>query len=131
MVTVCRLVVHPCVGRSLQWCGAHYRVFFVGLAGNNFTSEAVLSTGAIDAVLSEFNCTLPGIEPICDALDIKQICLDDVAKKSNAEYMPFVFETREADADRIIDKVLESYKNRRGSVALRLMPEHGDKDTLP
>ena len=125
-----RLVGCTCVGQDLQLRGAHYTDVFVGHAGNNFTSEAVLSTGAIDAVLSEFNCTLPGIEPICDALDIKQICLDDVAKKSNAEYMPFVFETREADADRIIDKVLESYKNRRGKVELRLMPEHGNKDTL-
>ena len=125
-----RLVGCTCVGQDLQLRGAHYTEVFVGHAGNNFTSEAVLSTGAIDAVLSEFNCTLPGIEPICDALDIKQICLDDVAKKSNAEYMPFVFETREADADRIIDKVLESYKSRRGKVELRLMPEHGNKDTL-
>ena len=70
------------------------------------------------------------MEPIWDALDIKRICLDDVAKRSNAEYMRVVFETREADADRIIDKVLESYKNRRGRVELRLMPEHGNKDTL-
>ena len=44
-------------------------------------AEAVLATGAIDAVLSEFNCTLPGIEPICEELKIKQICLDDVAKR--------------------------------------------------
>ena len=125
-----RLVGCTCVGQDLQLRGAHYQEVFVGHAGNNFTSEAVLSTGAIDAVLSEFNCTLPGIEPICDALDIKQICLDDVAKKSNAEYMPFVFETREADADRIIDKALESYKNRRGKVEMRLMPAHGNKDTI-
>lgn len=101
-----------------------------GHAGNNYTSEAVLATGAIDAVLSEFNCTLPGIEPICDMLNIKQICLDDVAKKSNAEYMPFVFESRASDSDRIIDAVIASYIARRGEVALNLQPEHGNSDTL-
>ncbi|WP_276796927.1 hypothetical protein [Cloacibacillus porcorum] len=125
-----RLVGCTCVGQDLQLRGAHYEEVFVGHAGNNYTSEAVLATGAIDAVLSEFNCTLPGIEPICEALNIKQICLDDVAKKSNAEYMPFIFESRESDSGRIIDAVVASYRARRGEVALNLLPEHGNQDTL-
>ena len=125
-----RLVGCTCVGQDLQLRGAHYEEVFVGHAGNNYTSEAVLATGAIDAVLSEFNCTLPGIEPICEALNIKQICLDDVAKKSNAEYMPFIFESRESDSGRIIDAVIASYRARRGEVALNLLPEHGNQDTL-
>ena len=84
-----KLVGCTCVGQDLQLRGAHYTEVFDGHAGNNYTSEAVLATGGIDAVLSEFNCTLPGIEPICDELMIKQICLDDVAKKANAELKPF------------------------------------------
>lgn len=32
-------------------------------------------------VVSEFNCTIPGLEPIADKLQVKMICLDDVAKK--------------------------------------------------
>lgn len=68
-----RLVGCTCVGQDLQLRGVHYEDIFSGHAGNNYTSEAVLATGAIDAVLSEFNCTLPGIEPICDSLQIKQI----------------------------------------------------------
>ncbi|MEG0722393.1 MAG: carbon monoxide dehydrogenase, partial [Lachnospiraceae bacterium] len=51
-----------CVGQDLQLRGSHYTEIFDGHAGNNYTSEAILATGAIDAVLSEFNCTLPGIE---------------------------------------------------------------------
>ncbi len=68
-----KLVGCTCVGQDLQLRGAHYTEVFDGHAGNNYTSEAILATGAIDAVLSEFNCTLPGIEPICDELKIKQI----------------------------------------------------------
>lgn len=89
-----------------------------------------MATGAIDAVLSEFNCTLPGIEPICDALKIRQICLDDVAKKANAELMPFDFENREEQSFDIIDKIVESYKERRGNVTMRLQPDHGFKNSL-
>ena len=125
-----KLVGCTCVGQDLQLRGAHYTEVFDGHAGNNYTSEAILATGAIDAVLSEFNCTLPGIEPICDELKIKQICLDDVAKKANAELMPFEFEHRAEQSDLIIDKIVEAYKERRGCVPLNLMEEHGNDHTL-
>ncbi len=125
-----KLVGCTCVGQDLQLRGAHYTEIFDGHAGNNYTSEAILATGAIDGVLSEFNCTLPGIEPICDELMIKQICIDDVAKKKNAELIPFNFDTRKEDGDRIIDELIEAYKNRRGKVKLNLLPEHGNKNTL-
>ncbi|NCC44571.1 MAG: anaerobic carbon-monoxide dehydrogenase catalytic subunit, partial [Clostridia bacterium] len=125
-----KLVGCTCVGQDLQLRGSHYTEVFDGHAGNNYTSEAILETGAIDAVLSEFNCTLPGIEPICDELLIKQICLDDVAKKANAELMPFDFMNREAQSEQIIDKIIEAYKERRPKVQQHLMPEHGNDHTL-
>lgn len=125
-----KLVGCTCVGQDLQLRGVHYVDIFEGHAGNNYTSEAVLATGGIDAVLSEFNCTLPGIEPICDELKIKQICLDDVAKKANAELKPFVFENREAQSEEIIDEIIEAYKARRGVVPMNLFPEHGNDNTL-
>lgn len=125
-----KLVGCTCVGQDLQLRGAHYTDIFDGHAGNNYTSEAVLATGAIDAVLSEFNCTLPGIEPICDQLKIKQICLDDVAKKVNAELIQFSYEDRENISNRVMEAVIAAYKERRGQVKLRLLSEHGNKNTL-
>ncbi|MBT9775500.1 anaerobic carbon-monoxide dehydrogenase catalytic subunit [Clostridium sp. MCC353] len=125
-----KLVGCTCVGQDLQLRGSHYADIFDGHAGNNYTSEAILATGGIDAVLSEFNCTLPGIEPICDRLMIKQICLDSVAKKANAEMMEFDFAKREEQSGIIIDKIVAAYKERRGQVPLNLMPEHGNSNTL-
>lgn len=125
-----KLVGCTCVGQDLQLRGAHYTDIFDGHAGNNYTSEAVLATGAIDAVLSEFNCTLPGIELICDQLKIKQICLDDVAKKVNAELIQFSYEDRENISNRVMEAVIAAYKERRGQVKLRLLSEHGNKNTL-
>lgn len=154
-----KLVGCTCVGQDLQLRGSHYKEVFNGHAGNNYTSEAILATGAIDAVLSEFNCTLPGIEPICEELKIKQICLDSVAKKANAEMMEFDFAKREQQSNEIIDKIVGAYILRRGKinvdfsnadkewkplidmlvgaynsihqdVNLNLMPEHGNDHTL-
>ena len=125
-----KLVGCTCVGQDLQLRGAHYTEIFDGHAGNNFVSEAILATGAIDAVLTEFNCTLPGIEPICDELKIKQICIDVVAKKANATLMEFDFTNREEVANDIIDEVIASYKSRRGNVPISLLPDHGNDTTL-
>ena len=125
-----KLVGCTCVGQDLQLRGAHYAELFNGHAGNNFTSEAILATGAIDAVLSEFNCTVPGIEPICDELMIKQICLDSVAKKANASLKSFVFADRERISDEIILEIVGSYKARREKIKLNLLPEHGNNNTL-
>ena len=125
-----KLVGCTCVGQDLQLRGAHYEEIFDGHAGNNYTSEAILATGAIDAVISEFNCTLPGIEPICDRLHIKQICIDSVAKKANAELEEFDFENREEVTEEIIDKIVKSYTERRSNVEMHLMEEHGYDNTL-
>lgn len=125
-----KLVGCTCVGQDLQLRGSHYQEVFDGHAGNNYTSEAILATGAIDAVLSEFNCTLPGIEPICEELHIKQICLDSVAKKANAELMEFDFSRREEQSEAMIDRIVAAYQERRGQVPLNLMPEHGNGNTL-
>lgn len=125
-----KLVGCTCVGQDLQLRGAHYTDIFSGHAGNNFTSEIVLSTGAIDAVLSEFNCTLPGIEPVCEALDIKQFCLDIVSKKKNAEFKPYEFATRAQLSNEIIDAIVENYSARRKKVKINIPKDHGNDDTI-
>lgn len=125
-----KIVGCTCVGQDMQLRGVHCTKIFNGHAGNNFTSEAILATGAIDAVISEFNCTLPGIEPICDELKIKQICVDPVAKKANAELKEFTYETREPVVNEIIDTIIDSYTSRRDVVRMKLLPEHGNDNSL-
>jgi len=125
-----KIVGCTCVGQDLQLRGVHYQEIFNGHAGNNYISEAVLATGAVDVVLSEFNCTLPGIESVCDALQIKQICLDSVAKKANADLMQFKFEDRIKISKDIAQEAIQAYTLRRNHVPLNLMPEHGNDTTL-
>ena len=111
-----RIVGCTCVGQDFQVRKDACTEAFCGHAGNNYTSEAVLCTGCIDLVLSEFNCTIPGIEPICDALQIPQICLDDVAKKKNAESLPYDFAKKKEISAYIIDQAVKSYAGRKNGV---------------
>ncbi|MFL0197056.1 anaerobic carbon-monoxide dehydrogenase catalytic subunit [Clostridium sp. WILCCON 0269] len=125
-----RLVGCTCVGQDLQLRGKHYAEVFSGHAGNNFTSEALIATGGIDAIVSEFNCTLPGIEPITDKFLVKMICLDDVSKKSNAEYIEYSYKDREKISSHIIDEALESYKERRPKIKINIPKNHGFDDVI-
>lgn len=125
-----RLIGCTCVGQDLQLRGKHYQDVFAGHAGNNFTSEAVIATGGVDLILSEFNCTLPGIESIADTMQVKMICLDDVAKKANADLLSYTFNEREKISERIISEAVESYQKRRKQINVRIPKEHGHDDCL-
>lgn len=121
-----RLVGCTCVGQDMQARQDSYGTVYAGHAGNNFTSEAALSTGAIDGVVSEFNCTLPGIEEICKEEDIKIYCLDDMALKAGAELVQYEYAKADEQAERILNGVLESYTRRRGRASIRIPENHGN-----
>lgn len=114
-----------CVGQDFQVRKASCGQAFCGHTGNNYTSEAVLLTGCIDLVVSEFNCTLPGIEDICKQLEIPQICLDDVAKKANAEYLPYRYENSQGITAAIIAKAVTAYTTNHGKTRVNDMKHHG------
>lgn len=125
-----KLIGSTCVGQDLQLRGEHYKEVFSGHSGNNFTSEALIATGGIDLIVSEFNCTFPGIEPITEELMVKMICIDDVAKKKNAEYIQYSYEEREKLSSYIINEAIKSYQNRRKSIKFTFPENHGNDDTI-
>lgn len=125
-----KLVGSTCVGQDLQLRGEHYQDVFSGHSGNNFTSEALIATGGIDLILSEFNCTFPGIEPISEELMVKMICIDDVAKKQKAEFVQYSYEDRENISLYVIEEGIKSYKNRRNKIKINMPANHGNDDTL-
>lgn len=124
-----RIVGCTCVGQDFQLRKAAGTGVFCGHAGNNYTSEAVLMTGCVDLVVSEFNCTLPGIEPVCERMGIPQICLDDVAKKANADYIRYTYKARKDISSLIAGRAIESYSNRSGTRE-NPMRDHGYPDAI-
>lgn len=125
-----KIVGCTCVGQDLQLRGEHYKEVFSGHAGNNFTSEALIATGAIDMVLSEFNCSVPGIESIADKYNVKMLCLDSVAKKSNADLIEYSYDDRETISSTIIKESINSFTNRRKNVEINIPSDHGYDDVI-
>ncbi len=106
-----RLVGSTCVGQELQLrCGCGQSAF-CGQAGNNFTTEAILATGCIDMVLTEFNCTLPGVDSLCQEMGIAQICIDEVAKNAHATMLAYSDAAGITISKEIANKAAERFKN--------------------
>ena len=124
-----KIVGCTCVGQDMESRHTHCKQVFAGHAGNNFTSEVLLSTGAVDLVVSEFNCTIPGIEEVCNKLLVKQVCIDDVAKKKNAQLIPYTYDNGRVIARLVAEEAAGSFKERRKSVNIDL-PEHGNDNSL-
>jgi len=121
-----RLVGLTCVGQDMQSRNACVKTeVFSGQAGNNFTQELLLGTGAIDLVVSEFNCTFAGIEPIAEKYRIKLVCLDDVSKQSTAELLVDQHGQELQLAKTICEMAVRQYRQRRPEVAIRMPSCHG------
>jgi len=125
-----RIVGLTCVGQDMQARAAAVPDgVFAGQAGNNFTQEPLLATGAIDMVVSEFNCTFAGIEPIAERYHIKLVCLDDVCKQSSAELLSDVPGRERQLAQTLCEMAAEQYRRRRALVNIAI-PQHGRNDTI-
>ena len=125
-----KIVGCTCVGQDLQSRGGHYEEVFAGHAGNNYTSEAILATGGIDLVVSEFNCTIPGLEEIAEEYQIEMMAIDDVAKKKDADLIQFNPLQAEEISGQIIEEAINSYQSRRGEVEIDVPHDHGYDDVV-
>ncbi len=125
-----KLVGLTCVGQDMQLRAATASSeVFAGQVGNNFTQEVLLSTGAIDMVISEFNCTFAGIEPIAERYKTKLVCLDDVSKQTTAELLPDIHGQELQLAETLCLMAAEQYLKRREDVIIDI-PEHGYNDVI-
>ena len=125
-----KIVGLTCVGQDMQLRAAAVSPdVFAGQAGNNFTQELLLATGAIDMLISEFNCTFAGIEPIAEKFKIKLVCLDDVSKQSSAELIADEKGKELELAKKLCELASAQYKSRRSEVTIDI-PVHGHTDVV-
>ncbi len=124
-----RIVGCTCVGQDFQLRHNQCENVFCGHAGNNYTSEAVLLTGCVDLVVSDFNCTIPGIEPICKDMNIPQICVDDVAMKKDAIFIEYNDKVKDNITTQIISTSIFSFKNRSEN-RVNKMKHHGYNEAI-
>ncbi len=105
------IVGATCVGQDLQsrlpiGC-------FLGQCANNFGTEPLLASGLIDAVVSEFNCTFPGLTEIAKHEGAKLVAIDDVALIDGAEHISWSPERAREVAREVVVRAIEAFKSRK------------------
>ena len=107
-----RIVGLTCVGQDMQSRAKDSDETFSGHVGDNFTAEAALMTGAVDLLLSDFNCTMQGLDAIAAEQEIPEACIDPVAMLPNAIVLPMEGASTDA-ARRIIKGAADHFAARR------------------
>ena len=106
------IVGATCVGQDLQ-SRIPVGKCFVGQCANNFGTEPLLASGLIDAVVSDFNCTFPGLTAIAKYEGAKLMAIDDVALIEGAELIIWSPDRAKEVAREVIERAIEAFKARK------------------
>lgn len=97
---------------------------FAGQLGNWLTQELMVATGAVDLVMMDLNCSIPGLKLAADKFHTKLISVSRVLRMdgvdTNLDYEP---EKVKEQAVELIKMAIEAYKNRATINAVHI-PEH-------
>lgn len=84
-------------------------------AGNELNQELAIVTGAMDAMVVDYQCIFPGIVPVAECFHTKIITTAPIAKISNAEHVEFSEEKADEVAELIVRRGIENFENRNKS----------------
>lgn len=97
---------------------------YAGQLGNWLTQELMVSTGAIDLVMMDLNCSIPGMKLAADQFHTKLVSVSHVIRMegvdTNLDYKP---EKVKEQAGNLIQLALDAYRN-RGKVNAVHIPEY-------
>lgn len=97
---------------------------YAGQLGNWLTQELMIATGAIDLVMMDLNCSIPGLKLAADKFHTKVVSVSHVIRMegvdTNIDYKPSKVEQQ---ASELINLALEAYKN-RGTVNAVQIPKY-------
>lgn len=84
----------------------------VPLATSFASQELAITTGAIDAMIVDVQCIMPGLSSVAQCYHTKLITTQPIAKIPGTMHIPFEVESAMEDAKEIIRIAIESYKER-------------------
>ena len=84
----------------------------VPMAGNHLMQELVLVTGAVEAMVVDYQCIMPSIVDVAKCYHTKIISTSDKAKFTGATHVPFDPDHGAEIAHRIVRLAIEAYPER-------------------
>jgi anaerobic carbon-monoxide dehydrogenase catalytic subunit len=93
----------------------------VPMAGNHLMTELILSTGAIDMMLVDYQCIMPSLGTVAACYHTRMISTSDKAKFPGMEHKEFHPDNAEALAVDLVKSAIENF-TRRGEVYIPVEP---------
>jgi carbon-monoxide dehydrogenase catalytic subunit len=93
----------------------------ISMAGNHLMTELVLSTGAVDMMLVDYQCIMPSLGQIASSYHTKMISTSDKAQFPGMEHREFHPENAEKMAYALVKEAVDNY-NQRGEVYIPVEP---------
>jgi len=92
---------------------------------HSVSQEMALVTGAVDAMVVDYQCIMPSMAGVAECMGTKLITTMDLAKIPGAEHLPFTEETAAENARETVRMAIEGFKQRQGRPVD--IPEHKSK----
>ncbi len=85
----------------------------IAMAGNHLMTELILSTGAVDMMIVDYQCIMPSIGKVAGSYHTKMISTSDKAKFPGMEHHEFHPDNAEKKAAGIVAMAIENFVNRK------------------
>ncbi|ETR71782.1 MAG: carbon-monoxide dehydrogenase catalytic subunit, partial [Candidatus Magnetoglobus multicellularis str. Araruama] len=87
-------------------------------AGNFMSTEAVIITGAVDAMAVDVQCIKQGLATVCDCYDTKLFTTNPRAHIEGVEHIEFVEHEPRQCTDEVVIRAITRFKNRQKPVEI-------------
>ena len=93
----------------------------VPMAGNHLTTELVLTTGAVDLMLVDYQCIMPSLGTVAACYHTRMVSTSDKARFPGMEHREFHPDNAAAMAVELVKEAIENF-GRRGEVYIPVEP---------
>jgi carbon-monoxide dehydrogenase catalytic subunit len=84
----------------------------IPMAGNHLMTELAIATGAVELVIVDYQCIMPGLIPAMNCYHTKMITTSSKAKFPGAEHVEFSVKNSRTQAQKLVEMAIELYKKR-------------------
>ncbi|MHB1127529.1 MAG: anaerobic carbon-monoxide dehydrogenase catalytic subunit [Bacillota bacterium] len=102
-----------CTGQELMQRQSTSAGGFAGQLSNWLSQEYYVATGAVDLVMMDMNCSIPGLKTTADRFHTKLVCVDRIMRMEGVEdHVDYEPEKVAEQAKELITMAVETYKKR-------------------
>jgi carbon-monoxide dehydrogenase catalytic subunit len=95
----------------------------IAMAGNHLMTELILSTGAVDMMIVDYQCIMPSIGKVASCYHTKMISTSDKAQFPQMEHIEFHPYNAEKKAAEVVRTAVENFTNRKGTPFIPVEPQ--------